>query len=581
MRDAPYACRVKNGIREQGGGTSWKHVQSWADKHPVPSMVLGGVAVALVLALVGLLVWKLHGKDRSVKVRGLVALGTLMATMVQASGMWHFFGDVMHMSIAYKIVMFPFLEILILAFGLKALEKAEEAGNWLIYAVMLWILAISSGGMSASDSSGFREGLFRLMVAAVIAVLWTLDLLDLWIKARRKKAEEEGRPLEKVRWRFTPRELGIRLGLASADGSTLSDLDANRHFERYLRVSDKLRILKEHNARDGAIHRIAAREAKAKAKLQRHARLHADPSALMSALGAQAVADAQARLGIDEAQTELRQAKDQADEHAAESERLNELLAREREASAAAGQEAAAKIEELAQSLKDDQAAAASAAEKNRSELAKEMTKLRSELEAARARTIEADLDTEKNLRARRELNTDLEIERRERNHIEQLRADEAKAAKRRIADLERDISELRSRTPAAIPAQRPAPVAVVKQELPEPTGQAGQAEPVETVELVELPEPPEPPEPPAPPAPPAGTANGSGRQTVKQAFYHAADRLTDQGANRDHPLLSDHGPTRNDAVRELAGHLGYKETTVRKYAKAYIEDLNSARTAG
>ena len=536
---------------------SWKHVQSWADKHPVPSFVLGGAAVAIVLALAGLLAWKLHGKDRSVKVRGLVALGTLMATMVQASGMWHFFGDVMHMSPAYKIVMFPFLEILILAFGLKALEKAEEAGNWLIYAAMLWILAISSGGMSASDSSGFREGLFRLLVAAVIAVLWTLDLLDLWLKARRKKAEEEGRPLEKVRWRFTPREIGIRLGLASADGSTLSDLDANRHFERYLRVSDKLRILKEHNARDGAIQRIAAREAKAKARLQRHARLHADPSALMSALGTQAVADAQARLGIDEAQTELRQARDQADEHAAEVARLAELLEQEKQAAAAAAQEAAAKLEELAQSVKADLEAATAAAEQERAERAKEMAALRAELEAARARTIEADLEAEKNLRAWRELTTDLEIERRERNHIEQMRTDEGKAAKRRIADLERDLSELRSRTPATIPAQRPAPAPAPAQEAAEP------AEEIPQPEQAEAP------------------SNGFGRQSAKQAFYDAADHLTDQGANRDHPLLSDHGPTRNGAVRELADSLGFKELTVRKYAKSYRDERTAARARG
>jgi len=575
MGDAPYACRVKNGIRDQGGGMSWKHVQSWADKHPVPSMVLGGVAAALVLALVGLLVWKLHGKDRAVKVRGLVALGTLMATMVQASGMWHFFGDVMHMSLAYKIVMFPFLEILILAFGLKALEKAEEAGNWLIYAVMLWILAISSGGMSASDSSGFREGLFRLLVAAVIAVLWTLDLLDLWLKARKRKAEEEGKPLEKVRWRFTPRELGIRLGLASADGSTLSDLDANRHFERYLRVSDKLRILKEHNARDGAIQRIAAREAKAKAKLQRHARLHADPSALMSALGAQAVADAQARLGIDEAQTELRQAQDQADEHAAEVGRLAELLDREREASKAAAEEAAAKFEELSRTLKADQAAATSAAEKERADLTKQVTKLRDELETVRSLASQADLEVEKNLRARRELNTDLEIERRERIHIEEMRTEENKAAKRRIADLERALDELRSRTPAAIPAQRPAPAAAAKQELPEPVAMP---EPVVMPVPVEQAASDELAEPVDPPAPLAGTANGAARTSAKQAFYDAADHLTDQGANHDHPLLSEHGPTRNHAVRALADSLGVKELTIRKYAKSYRDERISAR---
>lgn len=543
------------GFREAGGGVSWKDVQSWADDHPVPSYVLGGAAVVLVLGIVGLLAWKLHGKDRAVKVRGLVALGTLMATMVQASGMWHFFGDVMHMSLAYKIVMFPFLEILILAFGLKALEKAEEAGNWLIYAAMLWILAISSGGMSASDSSGFREGLFRLLVAAVIAVLWTLDLLDLWLKARKRKAEEEGKPLEKVRWRFTPREIGIRLGLASANDSTLSDLDANRHFERYLRVSDKLRILKEHNARDGAIHRIAAREAKAKARLQRHARLHADPTALMSALGAQAVADAQARLGIDEAQTELRLAKKAAEDQAAEAERLAELLKTERDAAEAAAGEAAVKIDQLTESLKADQAAALSAAEQDRSDLAKEMTKLRAELDAVRARTAETDLELETMLRARREMVAELEIERRERTHIEQLRNEDNEASRRRIANLERSLDELRATPQAAIPAQRPAPAA---NGVPQP-----QPEPV--------------PEPAKPEAPPVSAANGSGRPSAKQAVYQAADHLTDQGANLDHPLLSDHGPTRNDAARELADYLGFKESTVRKYAKAYLDERNPA----
>lgn len=538
------------------GGVSWKQVHTWADKNTVLVIVLGSVAAAVVLGLAGLLAWRLKGKDRSVKVRGLVALGTLMATMVQASGMWHFFGDVMHMSIAYKIVMFPFLEILILAFGLKALEKAEEAGNWLIYAAMLWILAISSGGMSASDSSGFREGLFRLLVAVVIAVLWTLDLLDLWLKARKRKAEEEGKPLEKVRWRFSPREIGIRLGLASADDSTLSDLDANRHFERYLRVSDKLRILKEHNARDGSIQRIAAREAKAKARLQRHARLHADPSALMSALGAQAVADAQARLGIDEAQTELRLAKDQAQEKAAEAERLTELLATERDAAKKAAEEAAAKIEELTRSLKADQAAAATAADKERSDLAKQLAKLQKELEAVRARTIEADIELEKSQRSLRDRTTDLEIERGERTHIEKILNEENAAARRRIADLERWLEEARATPAPAIPAQRPAPAADPSP-APAPIPAPAPA-PVEEEQ---------PPQREAPPRP----------ASAKQAFYQAADQLTDQGANRDHPLLSDHGPTRNNAVRELADHLGYKETTVRRYAKAYLDDRTPA----
>ena len=81
------------------------------------------------------------------------------------------------------------------------------------------------------------------------------------------------------------------------------------------------------------------------------------------------------------------------------------------------------------------------------------------------------------------------------------------------------------------------------------------------------MPEPAKVPEPPA----------ANGRPGAKQAYYQVADQLTGQGADRDHPLLSDHPQTRNDAVRQLADHLGYSESTVRKYAKTYLADRTSA----
>ena len=277
----------------------------------------------------------------------------------------------------------------------------------------------------------------------------------------------------------------------------------------------------------------------------------------MSALGAQAVADAQARLGIDEAQTELRLAKDRAQEHAAETQRLADLLQAEKDAAVGAAEAAAAKIEELTATLKAEHAATASTAAKDRSDLGKEMTKLRAELEEVRARTDATDIELEKSERARRELDTELHIERRERTHIEQMRSEEAKAARSRIAGMERELAELRSKpAAAAIPAQRPAPV------IHEAVNGVNGAHQF-----------PEPTPEPRPVSSTNSSTNTSARPSGKDAFYQVADRLTDRGADRDHPLLSDHGPTRNGAAREVADHLGYTEATLRKYAKAYHED--------
>ena len=374
---------------------SWKHVQSWADKHPVPSMVLGGLATALVLALSGLLAWRLHGKDRAVKVRGLVALGTLMATMVQASGMWHFSATSCtcrwrtRSSCPVPGDPDPRLRPEGAGEGRGSRQLAHlrrdavDPGPLLRRHVRQRLLRLPRRPVPPAGRGGHRR---------------PVDVGPVRPVAQGPQAEgrEEGKPLEKVRWRFTPREIGLRLGLASADGSIAvrpRRQPALRALPAGLGQTEDPQGAQRPGRRDPP-DRGPRGEGQGPAPAARPAARRSqcpDERARRPGCGRRP-GPARHRRGADR----TRLAQTRAQEQTAETERLSELLANEREAATTAAEAAAAKIEELAESLAADQAAAASAAEQDRSELAEQLTRLRAELEAVRARTSEADLEIEK-----------------------------------------------------------------------------------------------------------------------------------------------------------------------------------------
>jgi hypothetical protein len=116
--------------------------------------------------------------------------------------------------------------------------------------------------------------------------------------AKQAVRKDEGKASESVRWRLSVKELAVKAGLATPVDSSLAHLDANRRTERFLRASDRRRALEKAKPNSRAAQRAVVREAQRKGQLLRHARLHADPSALMAALGQSSMTDAMERLEV-------------------------------------------------------------------------------------------------------------------------------------------------------------------------------------------------------------------------------------------------------------------------------------------
>jgi len=548
----------------------WNSLQDWVVKNAGEALtVAGGTFAALVLLLAVLVVVLLKRRRRadepdtdaanddeadSKKINALITVGTIIGTGVQATGMWKFFGKVLGLPVVWRVAMFPFLEILLLAVALRARRKARKGGAFpFAQAGMVVLLGFSSGLMSATDASSFKEAAFRLVVAMVLVTLWLVALWDPW-KEAREEAGDKPKKEEAIRWRFNLREIGVRLGLATANDSSLADIDANRHMEKYLRVVDRRKSLERllqgdaDNAKLRArLARISGEEAEAKGKLERHARLHADPTALMAELGAAAVNQARESLGIAQAQQALKEANAGTAKAEAEVERLNEVMEAERKAAAEKRAEEIAKLKAEAEVEREAAAAKATAEIQRLGELLKsDRTGLGREVAEARQKREELERKFDELQEAQRRTAAELQAEKQKVEGFEYregLREEELKKTKARTEFLEGELDKARAVVPVAgLPAQRSA---------------AANGSAPRTVE--------------------AKTSNGT--DTTKKAdYFRAADERTEDGAAITHPLLNGDSRVRNAAAQEVFEALGFPvdtqmdKQTIRKYSRQYRE---------
>jgi hypothetical protein len=279
--------------------STYDNVRHWAVGHQVAAWIAAAVSVA-VLALVVLAAVKAYravkAAEKGKRISALVNVGAVMATAVQASGMYRFFGTTMGLPFGFRIFMFGFMEVALLATALRARANVEEGGDAGIDGVLVWVLALASGVMSATDAHSTQESVMRVLTSVVVALLWSRDLLA--AKQAARKAGTPGGPRETVRWRFNVKEMAVKLGLATTDGSTIAGLDANRRADRYMRAHKRYQALVDAGASGGVLTRAAARMARTEGRLNRHARLHADPTRLMHTLGERAVDEVLEALGV-------------------------------------------------------------------------------------------------------------------------------------------------------------------------------------------------------------------------------------------------------------------------------------------
>lgn len=264
-------------------------ITHWATTASTGTRASAGVGALIVLAIL----WRLYraaravGRDRAIS--ALINVAALMATSVQASGMWKFFGNTMGLPVGFRVVLFSFMEIALLACGLRARANVEDGGDAGVDGVLVWVLAIASGLMSSTEANSPQEALMRVLVAVVVALLWTRDLM-----AAKKTARKAGnaRRSGPVRWRITPERIAVWLRLADAIDTDVSTVEAARQVAKYLRVTDR--------ERDGWRFPLtpAARAYRGRMRLINVALLHGDPTELLRDLSADAFTDAKARLGV-------------------------------------------------------------------------------------------------------------------------------------------------------------------------------------------------------------------------------------------------------------------------------------------
>ena len=265
----------------------------WFDKAGPLELSLAGVAAALALTAAALLVWRLGRMLRGKKaadVLTVVAAG--MASSVAATGMWHFFSRTMHLPEWIQAILFAFMEISVLASALRARANVARDGNAGADGLAVWVLTSASGLMSASEAGSPQEALVRLGAPLVAAWLWERSM----VPERRAQRAAQGAKETAVAWLLSYKRLAVRLGLATALGADLETEDANRRIDRFVRADNRAQragfLTRRHAAR---------RRDRAHARLMEQARMQADPRALYSHLGRQAILDVLARLGGDDA----------------------------------------------------------------------------------------------------------------------------------------------------------------------------------------------------------------------------------------------------------------------------------------
>lgn len=264
----------------------------WASAHSPWSYIGAGTAalVALVLLLIVLQATRnaVRSAGRERGITSLVNLAALLATSVQASGMWKFFGATMGLSIGFRILLFGFMEIAVLACGLRARDNVERGDDAGIDGFLVVALALASGVMSSTDAASAQEVLMRVLVSVVVALLWTRDLMA----AKKKARAAGGRRSGPVRWRITPERVFVWLRLADAIDATVQTVEAGRRVSRYLRATDRAaRSWRRPWSPE-------ARADRARMRLTTHALMHGDPTAVHEQLADSAFTDALRRLGI-------------------------------------------------------------------------------------------------------------------------------------------------------------------------------------------------------------------------------------------------------------------------------------------
>ncbi len=211
----------------------------------------------------------------------LTVVAASIATSVNATGMWKFFGNVLGFPGPLRVALFGFIEVAVLASALRARRNVIESPTHTagVDGQAVWGLTSASAVLSTLDAGSFAEVVFRLVVAGIAAWLWERSL----------SAERRRRTGRSINWRITPERILVFLGLAEPSDRTAGDVDRHRRLTRVAVRAMHLRTLRAVGAWAWRVRHAERRLHAAVRAAIEHAGLATDPAtqdALMAQIAA-------------------------------------------------------------------------------------------------------------------------------------------------------------------------------------------------------------------------------------------------------------------------------------------------------
>lgn len=254
-----------------------------ANRGPIWAWV--GLAASVVATILGFRIIDLvrhkgRTKDQDERSKKLAdRLTILVAAIVivaAATGMWRFFGEVMHIDSTWaRLPVFAVFELTLVVCGIRARYtlrqtiKLAEADSTIkpttgIDGKAMWVFAALQGLFTALDSRTPLEGGARFVLP--IAAAW---LVERGLTPERRKAGTAGKPWwQQVNWRITPERIFVRLALAEASGRGVGEVDRERRIARLANLRVRVYLLDEQGGRWAQ-----ARARRAKHRLAKQVRL--------------------------------------------------------------------------------------------------------------------------------------------------------------------------------------------------------------------------------------------------------------------------------------------------------------------
>ncbi|MGW3888870.1 hypothetical protein ACWD69_09285 [Micromonospora chokoriensis] len=168
-----------------------------AARHRTAVLIGGGLVVAVLLALARVC---RHQKGRSA---ALTFAAAAVALGFSAEGMWEVATKALHLGPGMAILLFAFAEILMLSEASRARKKIAEERSPARHVRAVWIIAVVAGLAAASHADNLSGQVIRAFMPMAVAWQWSSRILDDLPEAVR----------EESRWIWTPRRIGIHLGL--------------------------------------------------------------------------------------------------------------------------------------------------------------------------------------------------------------------------------------------------------------------------------------------------------------------------------------------------------------------------------